>query len=184
MKIALCIGHNEEKRGAVGSESISEWSFNNEFVNDLLKELKDSEHEFKAFTRLPLDGYTKQMDKLHSDLDKWGTHLAVSFHFNASEMDANGHEVLYYSPTGLKYASLLNSHFNNFLDNRDRGCKKKNVSERGGQFLCRGNYICILPEPFFAKYQYRYIRDGIRREALIQAYVEFFKDIKKEGIIN
>jgi len=178
MKIALCIGHNEEKQGAIGSEGISEWDFNRAFVGELLEEIDNSTHSFKVFHRLPFESYTKQMTKLHSELNDWDTELAISFHFNGSiDASVNGHEVLCCSPNGATYANKLNDLFNNYLDNNNRGVKRREIDDRGGQFLCKGHYPCIMAEPFFGKYQYRYVKGGIRREALVQAYIDFFNNL-------
>ena len=174
MKIALCIGHNSKAQGAIGQEGISEYKFNAEFLEDLLRLLPDK-HEYKVFTRPAVSSYTTQQDEMHKDIAAWGNcEVAIEFHFNAAENDeVHGHEILYLSNGGKTLAFTLDAEYDKYLDSNDRGVKQV-TSGNGYGFLKRGAYSSILVEPYFASYQSKFIRGGSHRCALLQAYVDFF----------
>ena len=119
-------------------------------------------------------GYTEKMKDLHRRIDNWGADLSISFHFNAASNElVNGHEILYCSDKGYEYAVQLDELFDAYLDNNDRGVKKRSKHDRGGGFLCRGKSVCILIVPFFASYQGRFTEHGDMRTPLKQALVDF-----------
>jgi len=161
MRIALIVGHNEKYQGAVGDLGLSEWQFNNQLVDDILAMNYSDQIVLKKFLREPIKSYSKQMKILHKQLKEWGTDVAISFHFNASiDAAANGHLVLYCkgSKKGKKLAKLFDNNFDLLLNNKDRNIEARTKRQRGGLFLCKGKYPCILLEPFFAYYQSLYER--------------------------
>ena len=181
-KIAIVVGHRETSPGAFGNSGVSEWDFYNEFSKELLE---DSENinsvELKIFHRKEHGtGYNQRMVELHKDIDKWGADISVSLHFNASSIkSANGHEVLYCNNCleSRKYATIMNNAFSVHLENRNRGVKAKNKSDRGGGFLCKGKSHCILIEPFFASDQSNYMPGTEGRNELLSAIRYFLTSI-------
>jgi len=175
-KLALCVGHNEKAKGALGNAGMYEWDFNTQFVGDL-KDLLESIYpvlEVEIFFREPIKSYTRQMLILNEQLEAFGSDLSIEFHFNASSSPASGHEVLYCkkSPKGRKYAKLLNSSFNKFLPNKDRGIKGVTKGDRGGKFVCLGREPRLITEPFFAIEQNKFLEDE-NYTALLNSYVDF-----------
>ncbi len=179
-KIPLVIGHRQGSQGAYGNEGISEYIFNRYLIADILEEIDLDRHDVRVFERRNEgSGYTERMKDLHKRIDRFGADYSISFHFNsASNQSVDGHEVLYCSKKGKALAKKLNAKFNEYLDNNDRGIKKRTKGQRGGGFLCRGKSVCILAEPFFASHQYEYIQEsGVERENLISAYADFINEL-------
>jgi len=180
MRIALVIGHRKGSQGAYGNMGISEFEFWDEFINDYWYYFPHDKHEFKVFYRDNLlTWYGEKMRNLHKHIDEWGADLSISFHFNgSSNPSVNGHEVLYSSKGGKKYARLMDKEFDKYLSNSDRGIKHRTKKQRGGGFLARGKSKCILIEPFFGYEQDEYVRNGQKREDLINAIIAFINRIK------
>ena len=177
-RIALCIGHNKVAQGAVGNMGISEYDFNKEFVEELIPMLRDTGHEYKIFFRPPGGSYGYQQNVMHANIAECGNvDYAIEFHFNAAESDAvSGHEILYLSKNGKKLAQKLDAQFDKYLNTPDRGIKKRKSGNVYG-FLKRGSYASIIVEPFFAAHQDNFVVGGNKRDALLQAYVKFFKTV-------
>ncbi len=185
MKIALVVGHDYDKRGAYGSEGISEWKFNDTLINDLFFNGLPKENKYKRFYReTSFSGYSNQMRDLHKRIDEWGADLSIEFHFNSfSNKNVKGHEVLYCSVAGGLYASALNMSLDKYLPTSNRGIKKVEFhpapipDDRGAGFCCRGKSKAIIIEPFFGVNQYRFIHNGDLRENLLKAIVDFLEKI-------
>jgi len=177
MKVALVVGHAKDKQGAVGSEGISEYIFWRTFLKEHIEDFPKN-NIYKIFYRpTSKKGYGSRMAALHQKIDAWGADVSVSFHFNASSNPGvNGHEVLYCSESGRTNAKLLNDCFTDYLDNHDRGIKRRTKKERGGGFLCRGKSVCVLAEPFFASHQYKYTT-GHGKSNLFYAFSDFFDSL-------
>jgi len=176
MKIALVVGHRKSAQGAVGSEGISEYVFWDDLLHELITDgWLSNDNEVKIFYRRDrANGYGERMRDLHWRIDAWGADISVSFHFNAAgNKRVDGHEVLYCSKGGKKLAEIMDALFDQYLDNRCRGIKKRGRKDRGGGFLCRGRSACILIEPFFASHQHLYADGGEERENLMSAIADF-----------
>lgn len=178
-KIALVIGHTPSSPGAVGSLKISEYVFNNELVQEILKHNGlDKGNEYKVFYRNPRLGYTFQMIELHEDIDAWGADVSIELHFNGSNNpEVNGHEVLYTSKGGQEVAEAFDKQFDALLPNRDRNVKKVGLEDRGGGFICRGKSKAVILEPFFSSHQHLYVKDGEERANLVQAIVNTLSNL-------
>ena len=178
MKIALVIGHAPDKQGAWGNAGISEYNYWKNFLIDTINQLPQK-HQYRIFERpTSKRGYGSRMKLLHHKLDAWGADLSVSFHFNAAgNVHVNGHEVLYCSKRGSKYAKIINDIFTERLRTKNRGTKRKTPKDRGGGFLCRGRSVCILLEPYFAAHQIDYLPGTEGYEALQKSIKEFFDKI-------
>ena len=174
-KIALVVGHRSGKKGAYGDTGMSEWDFWSEFLSDILLMLPKHNQYKICFRGNDHHGYGERMKEMHKKIDTWGADISVSFHFNGSDNGSvTGHEILYCSNGGKRLAEKLDVCFDKWLDNNDRGIKKRTKHQRGGGFLCRGNSKCILVEPFFGSHQHSFIRNGSERQKLINGFLEFF----------
>jgi len=187
VKVAVVVGHRSKKQGAVGSAGVSEWAYNKKIAKEIEEHFKENEKvEVKVFYRdnAP-DGYGEKMRRLHKRIDKWGADYSISLHFNAaSNKRVDGHEVLYCSHFGELIAKELNSAFNRYLANKDRGIKKVRKKDRGGGFLCRGKSICVLAEPFFGAHQGKYMPGSSGYKALKSAYIEFINSLGELGKVR
>ena len=179
MKIALVIGHDSDNKGAYGNTGKSEFDFNHELIRDLFFEGLPPKHEYKRFYRSAnIVGYSAKMIDLHSRIDSWGADISIEFHFNSfSNKNVNGHEVIFCSEGGKKIAKKLDKAFDKHLTNSDRGIKKVSMSNRGGGFCCRGKSLAIISEPFFSSSQSKFVHDGVMREPLKKAFIEFFNSL-------
>ena len=177
MKIALIIGHSLVKQGA-SEDGLTEFDYNDQLLTSMGSKLPGN-HQFAAFYRSSdIKTYSEQMDAWHERLANWGCELAIEFHLNDFwNEDVDGHEVLAMSDNSMKYATLLNTSFSKYLTNNDRGPKKITSADNGYGFLSRGNYPCIIAEPFFITQINSYIHGTAKRSTLIKAYIEFFKDL-------
>jgi N-acetylmuramoyl-L-alanine amidase len=176
-RIALCIGHNVESQGAIGSSGISEYTFNKNFLDELMPYLPPN-HEYKIFKRKPLASYSKEQIDLSEQITEWGDcDIAIEFHFNDAENpSASGHEILYLSDNGKQLAEKLDKAYDEHLNNSDRNIKRR-ASGNGYGFLSRGDYTSIIVEPFFAAHQYRFVGDGDLLQPLIASYKSFFSEL-------
>jgi len=179
-RIALCVGHNQYAKGAIGNCNINEYDFNKKLLIEIVNELDDTysnKNVYKIFYRRGNVSYIHQQKILHKEIQYWGNvDYAIEFHFNASHNNnVDGHEILYLSHEGKRIAIKLERKFNKYLRNRDRGVKL--VSHYGRQFLNKGKYASIIAEPFFASHQHCFVDGGKRREGLKKAYKEFLIEL-------
>ena len=181
LKIALVVGHRNGSQGSYGNTGISEWKYWKEFLAEMIEQLP-LDNQYQIFLRNDrMGGYTNEMIDLHKRIDVFGADLSVSFHFNGSgDSSIHGNEVLYCSDGGKKFAEILNGIFRDNLQNNNRGIKKREKSDRGGGFLCRGRSKCILVEPFFESHQNEFVDGGSQREVLMESFIEFFQRISEE----
>jgi len=175
-KIALVVGHRSLKRGAYGNAGLSEFVFNSLLVKALYQRGAKGATLGIFFRDDMPGGYGEKMKRLHKRIDEWEADYSISFHFNAAgREDINGHEVLYCSKRGKRLAKKLDEIFDRYLKNRDRDIKKRTKKQRGGGFLCRGNSVCVLAEPFFASHQDKYMPGTKGWFRLLDAYSEFLE---------
>ena len=180
LKIALVVGHRKSNQGAYGSVGVSEYEFGRHFVHELFNLVKHIRGgvEFKMFYRRDAKGYRANMRELHERIDAWGADLDIEFHFNASSNKAaSGHEVLYASKKGKKYAKMLNDRYAEYLPYlKDRGIKKRRKG-RGSYGLKIGKSASLIVEPFFASHQHMFIKNIKKREDLLNSYIDMFSDL-------
>lgn len=180
MKVALIVGHDYNSRGAYGNMGISEFKFNDELLQELFfyNQLPEN-NEYHIFYRdSDINGYSNKMIDLHRRIDEWEAEVSIEFHFNSfSDENVNGHEVLYCSTMGGKYASELNNSLDKYLPTSNRGIKKVSGNDRGAGFCCRGKSYAIIIEPFFGSHQDRFTFGAELREPLRNSIEEFLKNI-------
>jgi len=171
-KVALVVGHEEYRQGAIGAKGISEWIFWKAFLEENIAEFAKV-CDVKIFLRdSKTSGYNAKMRQLHHRIDDWGADITISFHFNASASSkASGFEVLAYAKSDVskKIAKIFIDEFEKNELGRNRGLKPVTRKERGGGFLAKGKSKCILVEPFFAKDQGEFMPKKAKRRALAKA---------------
>lgn len=152
-KLALIVGHNEKKQGAVRSDSgETEWQFNSR-VADLAVEYARKNYpnlDVRVFFRVPGLGYRKEIERVYDETDRWGANLTNELHFNShADKSARGTEVLTSgTASSFKFAEITQRRLLAAFGTRDRGVKTRKVG-RGAESLISGKAPAILSEPFF-----------------------------------
>lgn len=155
MKLAIVVGHNSEKQGAVrGDTGETEFRFNSR-IADMMHELHRANPvpglEIRTFFRRPGLGYSREIGEVYDAVDAWGADASIELHFNgASDPRATGTEVLSSgTAASLRLAGALQKEITQTLGLRDRGIRTRSRQDRGGQSLFSGRAPAVLVEPFF-----------------------------------
>lgn len=152
MKLAIVVGHNSEKPGAVRKDTgESEFSFNSRLARRIELIASDSDLKVKTFFRQPGLGYSRELREVYREVDIWGADASVELHFNSVASDkATGTETLT-SGTALsmKLAEEVQREMVAALGLRDRGIKTRTSGQRGYKSLVSGRAPAVLIEPFF-----------------------------------
>lgn len=152
MRLAIVVGHNSEKQGAVRLDSgETEFVWNSRLARRIERLASEYGLQVKTFFRTPGLGYSREIARVYDEVDRWKADGSVELHFNgASSPDATGTETLS-SGTALsmRMAEAVNREMVAALGLRDRGIRTRASSERGGGSLHAGRAPAILIEPFF-----------------------------------
>jgi N-acetylmuramoyl-L-alanine amidase len=148
MRVALIVGHSEDKQGAVGREpnggTVTEFKFNTKLVN-LVAPLISRFCECKVIYR------EKSISEVVEKVNELSPHVAFSFHANAFNGRASGSETVYYcySYLGERVAAIMLSRIVSALGLKDRGTKGKAGRSRGVPLLKGTKCPTVILEPFF-----------------------------------
>lgn len=152
-RLALVVGHNSEKQGAVrGDTGETEFVWNSDLAKMIEQEARAYPGlEVRTFHRRPGLGYTREIRQVYEETDRWGANATVELHFNAaSSPDATGTETLTSgTPASMALAVLVNQEMVAALGLRDRGVRTRSAGDRGGASLMSGRAPAVLIEPFF-----------------------------------
>lgn len=153
MKLAVVVGHNVKRQGAVRPDTGE-----TEFVwNSRLAEMIDSMArrfrgvEVKLFFRNPaINSTTFEIKDVYRRTDEWGADATVELHFNSHHNpSATGTETLTSGTRlSLNYAEALQDEMLKALGLKDRG-EKIVRKGRGATSLISGRAPAALIEPFF-----------------------------------
>lgn len=173
MKIALIVGHSQEKQGASNLKNKqTEYEFNKQLVKLVARKLRDLSHDTIIVYRDC--SYYNLPDKVN----KTQADIAVSFHCNAFDRKTSGSETLFYkgSVKGRILACNIQKQIVKCLKTEDRGIKSKTIEDRGGFLLKNTSMPCVIAEPFFIDHD----------ESLELAYSKFdeLAEAYATGIIN
>lgn len=94
-KIALIVGHNSKRQGAVNYKQESEFSFNSRIAKKV-KEIMNEKYPnktVKIFKR-PEGYYSASIRQVGKNVGKWRAKISLELHFNASKTEAYGCEIL------------------------------------------------------------------------------------------
>ena len=156
MKLAIVVGHNARSQGATRRDTgESEYSWNGRLAKMIEAHAARSCVEVKTFRRTPGGGYSREIDRVYGQVDRWNADASIELHFNASENPrATGVETL---SSGYSRSLILAAHVQaamvDALALRSRGVKVRSKSQRGGRSLHAGRCPAVLVEPFFATSQ-------------------------------
>lgn len=151
-KVALIIGHSENKQGAENKNlEVSEFMFNEPLAYLIAEELRCRHIDPVVIYRG--GSYSELPGKVNSTKAS----IAISLHCNAFNKKQNGTETLFYasSKQGKRLAGLLQNEIVKCLHLHDRGLKPCNVAhkgkagDRGGHLLKYTSMPCVITEPFF-----------------------------------
>jgi hypothetical protein len=157
-KVALLVGHNSVSPGAwvVGNSlSESEYAFHNK-VADLMIGRGLGSVEFKRFNRTKGGGYTSEINRVYSQIDKFAPDLTIDMHFNGG--GGNYSMVMYLagSKPSKAVADAMAAVFSDALgiqDSRNAGDSDSIVEltsgENGYYSMKRARSTSVLLEPFF-----------------------------------
>lgn len=149
MRIAVVIGHNESKKGALSKFfGLREYDFYSKVV-PLLNNVTVFKHSSY------ISGYMTRIKNTAKKINKSKFDLVIELHFNSFfDSSANGCETLCYfkSIKGKKYASLFSNTVHNLtgIKLRNGGVKSlANKKDRGFASVYYTTAPTILIEPFF-----------------------------------
>lgn len=155
MKLAIVVGHNSDKQGAVrGDTGESEFRFNSriaEMMHEINRQNPVPNLDLRTFFRRAGLGYSREIAEVYDSVDSWGADASIELHFNgAADSRATGTEVLSSgTAASLRLATALQKEITRTLGLRDRGIRTRSRSDRGGQSLFSGRAPAVLVEPFF-----------------------------------
>lgn len=148
MKVAIVVGHEESKQGAVNKSSgMTEFQFNQDLacrIHQILYSVKG----IKSFVVFRDNGY----EQLPYDVNRTGCDIAIELHCNAFNEKAKGCETLYWgnSKKGkLLASSIQDAIITGYKPLADRGLKPKSNGDRGAYFLQKTAMPSVILEPFF-----------------------------------
>jgi len=179
-KVALVVGHQEDRQGAYGDMGIGEWEYNTDLINKIMGTPSNGQVCAVFQRNKKITSYTEQMIDLHQRIDAWGAKISIEFHFNSFDNpDVEGHEVLYCSISvdAEKEAKALNACLDAHLPTSNRGAKSVTLNKRGGGFCCRGLSYALIIEPYFAVNQHDFVKGGKYRESLVTAINEYIANV-------
>lgn len=152
-RLAIVVGHNSEKQGAVRTDTgETEFVWNSDLAKMIEDEARDyPDLEVKTFFRQPGLGYTREIRRVYEETDRWGANATVELHFNSSaNTSASGTETLTSgTPASMALAVSVNQEMVAALGLKDRGVKTRAAGDRGGASLMSGRAPAALIEPFF-----------------------------------
>ncbi len=148
MKIAIVVGHNAKAQGAVRkTDGRTEYDWNSELASLIALHGK----EVRVFNRVPVGGYSAEIDRVYAETDRWGADVTVELHFNSvANPTASGCLMLSSGTSGsMALAEELQARCVAVLENRDRGIRALKRSDRGGRSLWQGRAPAVMIEPYF-----------------------------------
>ena len=178
--IAICVGHSRSNDdGAVNVDGVTEWAFNQPLAKRVCALVAQAGHNAILVDLYDGPSYGSAMRWLAEHLKQIKADVAVELHFNSAGSMATGYEFLYCgtSPKGLTLASKLSASFAKaFPEQKNRGLKALNKSDRGGTFVMKTHCPAVICEPFFGSNRKDSDFFSAHREELAKAYAE--------GILN
>lgn len=171
-KLAIVVGHSEEKKGAYNKElGINEYYLNEELGKAVLDIC--IERKISSILMYRLNGYAA----LPSEINKLGVDYCICIHHNASgKRRINGTETLYYKGSKIseRFAQYVNDSMVKTLGYHNRGLLPRDEGN-GVHVLKNTSMPCILLEPYFMS-NTKAVADRKTRAlaiAIVDGYMEF-----------
>lgn len=151
--VAICVGHSRSgDNGAVSTDGVSEWVYNNKVANHLKLSLQAQGISCFVLNKYEGGSYGSAMSWLVRELKSRKATVAIELHFNAATPKAHGYEYLHFSTSSkskLLADELLKAHTSARKYQTSRGVKPKKKGARGSGFLSRTHCPAVIVEPFF-----------------------------------
>lgn len=153
-KIALVVGHNPIKRGAVfrhgPAQGETEFHFNTKVANHI-KQKSLPGADFEVFHRKFRGSYSKEIKEVYSSVNNWNPDLVIEMHFNSYRSDDYCTCIIAQnaSLSSEKAGKTLMTEFSKSLNITPYGILKRNKTERGGLSMYSTKAPSVLTEPFF-----------------------------------
>lgn len=206
-KLALIVGHSEQKQGAVNKDSgVTEWEWNCRLVEAIYFGVSDRWIDVGLWpdppeNRIPIsrehvDSFpikifyrTHGIKDLVNRINEWNPDLAIEFHLNSSSPCASGTEMLLSKSHFNSYAEPTEFHVDvNSLNLRIaetvgipiRHTKFRGRWQRGGYFLNKTNCRAIIAETFFICNNSDLAKANENYDELAKAYVDWIVNYFKE----
>ena len=126
MNFNISAGHNPDGKIACGASGyIKESTEARNVTRDVIAELKRRGHNAYDCTCNNGTGQTDVLRKICAKANQRKVDLDISIHFNSSNGQGNGTEVLYKTVAGSKYATKVQKSIVKECDFKDRGIKKR-----------------------------------------------------------
>ena len=126
MNFNIHAGHNPDGKIACGASGyIKESTEARNVTRDVIAELKRRGHNAYDCTCNNGTGQTDVLRKICAKANQRKVDLDISIHFNSSNGQGNGTEVLYKTVAGSKYATKVQKSIVKECDFKDRGIKKR-----------------------------------------------------------
>lgn len=151
-KLAIVVGHNSLAQGAVRVDTgETEFVWNSRLAKKIASLSEDFGIEVSVFHRIAGGGYSREIERVYSEVDRFNPDGSIELHFNGAESPAaTGTEVLSSGTAlSLRLAASVQREIVSTLGLRDRGVKTIGGKSRGGKSLYSGKAPAILVEPFF-----------------------------------
>ena len=178
--VAVCVGHSRYgDDGAVNVDGVTEWAFNQPLAKRVCELVEQAGHSAILIDRYTGTSYSSAMLALAKRLKELKVDVAIELHFNSAGSLATGYEFLHWfaSPKGVELGhKLLRSFAKHFPDQKNRGLKPIDSTDRGGLFLRKTQCPAVICEPFFGSNEKDTTFFAAHREELARAY--------SEGILN
>ena len=125
----------------------TEFDWNGELA-DMIRDIDPG--AVRIFQRTPEGGYSREIQRVYSEVDAWGADCSIELHFNGGPASATGCETLSSGTSGsLALADLVQRYTLDAMPMRDRGVKTIGRDQRGGQSLWAGRAPAVMTEPYF-----------------------------------
>lgn len=174
--VAICVGHSRSgDKGAVNVDGVTEWAFNQPLAKRICELIEQAGHSAVMVDRYEGGTYTSAMLWLAKRVKEVKADVALELHFNSAGRLATGYEFLpwFSSTKGLALGQkLLGSFAKFFPEQKSRGIKPCDASDRGGLFLRKTPCVALVCEPFFGSNVADTAFFSARREELARAYAE------------
>lgn len=177
MKLALIVGHNRERQGAVRDDTKeSEYVFNSRVAKYAEEYARERYPDLivRTFFRVAGMGYTREINHVYDETDRWGADLTNELHFNSHAGAGRGCETLTSgTASSFKFAQITQELLVARFNLKDRGVVTRKTG-RGSASLISGRAPAILSEPFFGSHEANQAMFDEHDEevALAQTYID------------
>ena len=153
-RVALCVGHNAEKKGAYSEHlNCSEFTLMDRVADAMIEQSPLAVH-IRKFHRKAGRGYSKQIEQVYGEINAFQPDLTLSLHFNGGGgnyclnlIGKNG------SIASERAAAILSDEMAQGLSIPQKPIERRGRDKGGGYELIMCDSPVVLLEPFFGDNQ-------------------------------